>query len=111
MPRRILQGIVVSDKMDKTITVKVERQVMHPLYKKFVKKTKKFKAHDEDNQAKIGEIVNIRECRPLSKHKSFELMQGDELAKSGGKKSAPKKPAPPLLPRPEAEQAQPKKAS
>ena len=111
MPRRILQGIVVSDKMDKTITVKVERQVMHPLYKKFVKKTKKFKAHDEDNQAKIGEIVNIRECRPLSKHKSFELMQGDDVAKSGGKKSAPKKPSPTTAPAPEAEQAEPKKAS
>ena len=111
MPRRILQGIVVSDKMDKTITVKVERQVMHPLYKKFVKKTKKFKAHDEDNQAKIGEIVNIRECRPISKHKSFELMQGDELAKSGGKKSAPKTPTPAPAPASEAEQAQPKKAS
>jgi small subunit ribosomal protein S17 len=66
-------GIVVSDKMDKTIVVKVERQFIHPLYKKTVRKHKKFKVHDENNECKIGDKVMIRECRPLSKDKSWTL--------------------------------------
>ena len=57
MPKRILQGVVVSDKQDKTVVVSVERQVMHPVYKKFVKRSKKFAAHDENNQFKVGDIV------------------------------------------------------
>ena len=77
MPRRVLQGIVVSDKMDKTITVKVERRIMHPLYKKFIRRSKKVHAHDPDNTAKQGDKVRIRECRPISKLKSWELVAGE----------------------------------
>ena len=74
MPKRILQGVVVSDKQDKTVVVSVERQVMHPVYKKIVKKSKKFAAHDENNQYKIGDRVSIEECRPISKHKSWTVI-------------------------------------
>jgi len=74
MPRRVLQGIVVSDKMDKTIVVQVERQVMNPIYKKFVRRTKKYAAHDENNVHKVGETVRIRECRPISKRKRWEVV-------------------------------------
>ncbi|MGC2857080.1 30S ribosomal protein S17 [Novispirillum sp. DQ9] len=75
MPKRILQGVVVSDKGDKTIVVKVERRFMHPLYKKFIRRSKKYAAHDETNVCKIGDVVRIRECRPVSKRKSWELVQ------------------------------------
>ena len=74
MPKRILQGVVVSAKQDKTVVVSVERQVMHPVYKKFVKKSKKFAAHDENNQYKVGDRVSIEECRPISKHKSWTVI-------------------------------------
>ena len=74
MPKRILQGVVVSDKQDKTVVVSVERQVMHPVYKKFVKKSKKFAAHDENNQCKVGDSVSIQECRPISKNKSWTVI-------------------------------------
>jgi len=74
MPKRVLQGVVVSDKQDKTVTVLVERRVMHPIYKKYVRKSKKYAAHDEANVVKEGEIVRIRECRPLSKRKSWEVV-------------------------------------
>ena len=74
MPKRILQGVVVSDKQDKTVVVSVERQVMHPVYKKFVKKSKKFAAHDENNQYKVGDQVSIEECRPISKNKSWTVI-------------------------------------
>lgn len=74
MPKRILQGVVVSDKMDKTVVVKVERRIMHPIYKKFIRRSKKYAAHDETNQFKIGDVVRIRECRPLSKTKSWEVL-------------------------------------
>jgi len=74
MPKRILQGVVVSDAQDKTVVVKVERRFMHPLYKKFIKRSKKYAAHDENNQAKIGDVVRIRECRPISKNKTWELV-------------------------------------
>lgn len=77
MPKRILQGVVVSDKQDKTVVVSVERQVMHPVYKKFVKKSKKFAAHDENNQYKIGDRVSIEECRPISKNKSWTVISSD----------------------------------
>lgn len=76
MPRRILQGIVVSDKMDKTITVLVERRVMHEKYKKYVKKSAKYAAHDEANACKIGDMVEIEECRPISKNKSWKVIVG-----------------------------------
>ncbi len=74
MPKRVMQGVVVSDKMDKTIVVKVERKVMHPLYKKFIRRSKKYSAHDEGNAHKIGDIVRIQECRPLSKSKCWEVL-------------------------------------
>ena len=77
MPKRILQGVVVSDKQDKTVVVSIERQVMHPVYKKFVKKSKKFAAHDENNQYKVGDRVSIEECRPISKNKSWTVISSD----------------------------------
>lgn len=73
MPRRVLQGVVVSDKADKTIVVRVQRRVEHPVYKKYITKSKKFAAHDEQNQFKIGDVVKIRECRPISKTKTWEI--------------------------------------
>ncbi len=75
MPKRILQGVVVSDKQDKTITVRVERRLMHPIYKKFIRRSKKYAAHDEANTAKTGDVVRIRECRPISKNKTWELVK------------------------------------
>ncbi|MBT7357060.1 MAG: 30S ribosomal protein S17, partial [Rhodospirillaceae bacterium] len=69
--------VVVSDKMDKTVTVKVERRFMHPLYKKFIRRSKKYAAHDENNAAKIGDMVSIRECRPISKRKTWEIVGAD----------------------------------
>ena len=74
MPRRVLQGVVVSDKADKTVTVLVERRLRHPVYKKFVKRSKRYHAHDESNKYKIGDMVRIQECRPLSKTKSWEVI-------------------------------------
>ena len=77
MPKRTLRGIVTSDKQDKTATVMVERRVMHPLYKKFVKKSKKFAAHDPENQCKEGDVVDIQECAPVSKNKRFAVVYAD----------------------------------
>jgi small subunit ribosomal protein S17 len=71
MPKRILQGLVVSDKQDKTIVVRVERRVMHPVYKKFITRSKKYAAHDETNQFKVGDVVRIEESRPISKRKCW----------------------------------------
>ncbi len=76
MPKRILQGTVVSDKGDKTVVVKVERRVMHPIYKKFIRRSQRFHAHDESNSYKIGDVVRIQECRPISKLKSWEVIGG-----------------------------------
>ena len=76
MPRRIMQGTVVSDKSDKTVIVRVERRVKHPLYKKFITRSKKFAAHDADNTYKEGDIVRIQECRPISKRKTWEVIVG-----------------------------------
>lgn len=75
MPRRVLTGRVTSDKMDKTITVLIERRIMHPLYKKFIRRSKKYAAHDETNLAKEGDIVSIEECRPISRRKSWLLIE------------------------------------
>ncbi len=77
MPKRVLQGVVVSDKADKTIVVRVERRVTHPLYKKIIRKSKRYHAHDPENSAKAGDKVRIRECRPLSKTKCWELVQDE----------------------------------
>ena len=74
MPKRILTGKVTSNKANKTITVLVERKIMHPMYKKFVTKSKKFSAHDGQNKFNIGDVVNIRECNPISKNKRFEVV-------------------------------------
>lgn len=74
MPRRVLQGTVVSDKGDKTVIVLVERRVMHPVYKKFIKQSKKYAAHDEANAFKIGDTVQIEECRPISKRKRWTVI-------------------------------------
>jgi small subunit ribosomal protein S17 len=77
MPRRILQGLVVSDVNEKTVTVKVDRRFMHPVYKKFIVRSKKYLAHDESNQVKAGQTVRIQECRPLSKRKRWEVVADD----------------------------------
>ena len=74
MPKRILQGVVVSDKNDKTIVVKVERRLRHPVLKKTVRLSKKYHAHDEKNEAKSGDVVRIQETRPLSKQKRWTLV-------------------------------------
>lgn len=74
-------GTVVSNKMTKSITVAVERKVMHPIYGKFIKSTKKFMAHDEDNQCNVGDLVKIMETRPLSKNKRWRLVEILERAK------------------------------
>ena len=75
MPRRVLTGRVTSDKMDKTITVLVDRRVMHPLYKKFIRRSKKYAAHDEANVCKTGDMVRIVECAPISKRKTWTLVE------------------------------------
>ena len=74
MNTRTLQGKVISNKMDKSITVAIERHVKHPIYGKFITRTTKLHVHDETNQCKEGDIVTIRECRPLSKTKSWTLV-------------------------------------
>ena len=74
MPKRILQGIVVSDAQDKTIVVRVERRVMHPVYKKFVTRSKKYAAHDQDNKFHTGDAVQIEESRPISKRKNWVVL-------------------------------------
>ena len=79
MPKRVLQGVVVSDKTDKTIVVKVERRFTHPVLKKTVRRTKNYHAHDEGNVAKIGQTVSIEESRPFSKTKTWKLV-GNETA-------------------------------
>jgi small subunit ribosomal protein S17 len=74
MPKKILSGIVVSDKPNKTITVVVERKYQHPVLKKVIRKKKKYNAHDEKNKFKNGDKVSIRECKPYSKSKKFEVI-------------------------------------
>lgn len=76
MPKRILQGVVVSDANDKTVVVRVERRFTHPLYKKTVRRSKKYHAHDEANAAKTGDKVRIQECAPISKNKCWTLING-----------------------------------
>lgn len=74
MPRRVLQGQVVSDKADKTVTVLVERRVKHPVYKKFLRRSKRYAAHDETNQYSVGQTVVIEECAPISKSKTWKVV-------------------------------------
>ena len=80
MPKRILEGVVVSDKMDKTVVVEVERRVQHPVYKKFIRQSKRYHAHDESNAVKAGETVRIIESRPLSKTKRWVVITEAEQA-------------------------------
>ncbi len=75
MPKRILQGAVVSDANDKTVTVLVERRFTHPHVKKVVRRSKKYRAHDENNSFKVGDVVRIEECRPISKNKSWKVIE------------------------------------
>jgi small subunit ribosomal protein S17 len=87
--RKVREGLVVSDKMDKTVVVAVETRKVHPLYKKAIRVTKKYKAHDENNTCKIGDKVKIVETRPLSKEKSWrvtEIMSKKEMVKTRPKK-------------------------
>jgi small subunit ribosomal protein S17 len=86
MPKRVLQGVVVSDACDKTVIVRVERRVMHPVYKKFINRSKKYAAHDEGNHFHAGDKVSIEESRPLSKRKNWIVLG-----------------APPVEPKPKAE--------
>jgi len=78
---RQLTGVVISDKADKTITVKVERKVKHPTYSKIMKRSTKVHAHDEENMAKVGDVVTVQECRPYSKSKTWKLLsEGQTVA-------------------------------
>ena len=81
MPKRMLQGTVVSDKQDKTVVVRVERRFTHPVLKKTVRRSKKYHAHDEKNEFNVGDLVTIEERRPLSKLKRWEVIQGEKKAK------------------------------
>ncbi|MHA1113232.1 MAG: 30S ribosomal protein S17 [Alphaproteobacteria bacterium] len=74
MPARVLNGTVVSDAAEKTVVVRVDRRVQHPVYKKVIKRSKKYAAHDPENAARVGDRVRIRECRPISKRKSWEIV-------------------------------------
>tara|TARA_B100000676_G_scaffold24507_3_gene22057 strand:- start:8833 stop:9114 length:282 start_codon:yes stop_codon:yes gene_type:complete len=76
---RQLTGVVISDKADKTITVKVERKVKHPTYSKIIKRSTKVHAHDEENLAKIGDVVTVQECKPYSKSKTWKLLPENEV--------------------------------
>ena len=82
MPKRVLQGVVVSDKQDKTVVVKVERRFTHPVMKKTVRRSKNYHAHDETNSAKVGDMVFIQESRPYSKLKTWELVSGGTAGES-----------------------------
>ena len=75
MPKRVLQGTVISDKNDKTVVVKVERRFTHPLFKKTVRRSKHYKAHDEANKHKVGDMVFIEECRPISRDKRWIVIE------------------------------------
>lgn len=94
MPRRVLEGRVTSDKMDKTVTVLVERRFMHPKYKKYISKSTKYAAHDETNSVKEGDTVQIIECAPISKRKSWTVVkEGAAAPTKAEKKATPKKAA------------------
>ena len=81
MPKRILSGVVSSSNSNKTITVSVTRRIKHKLYKKIIRQTKKYHAHDENNSASIGDIVSVKECRPISKTKTWVLVS-DEMSQT-----------------------------
>jgi small subunit ribosomal protein S17 len=81
MPKRMLQGVVVSDKQDKTVVVRVDRRFTHPLFKKTIRRSKKYHAHDETNEFGIGDMVWIEEHKPISKLKHWAVVRGDKKAK------------------------------
>jgi small subunit ribosomal protein S17 len=81
MPKRILQGTVVSDKNDKTVVVRVERRFTHPVLKKTIRRSKKYHAHDEGNAHKVGDVVSIEETKPISKNKRWVVVVGEAAAK------------------------------
>ncbi len=83
MPKRVLTGTVVSDKTDKTVVVSVERKVKHPLYGKIIRRSKKYHAHDEGNAFKAGQTVRIEECAPISKLKTWRVIEGGGTADTG----------------------------
>jgi small subunit ribosomal protein S17 len=89
MSKRILQGVVVSDACNKTVIVRVERRVMHPIYKKFVTTSKKYAAHDADNRHRVGDTVRIEESRPISKRKHWVV-----LGRAGDNAAVPPEPVP-----------------
>jgi small subunit ribosomal protein S17 len=78
MPKRILQGVVVSDKQDKTVVVRVDRRFTHPIYKKTIRRSKNYHAHDENNEFKTGDTVRIEESKPLSKLKRWTVVQDEK---------------------------------
>jgi small subunit ribosomal protein S17 len=84
MPKRVLQGVVVSDKGEKTVIVKVERRFMHPLYKKYIRRSKRYAAHDETNEVTVGMAVRIEECRPISKTKRWVVLGGGAAEAAAG---------------------------
>ncbi|HEX4184530.1 MAG TPA: 30S ribosomal protein S17 [Stellaceae bacterium] len=88
MSKRVLQGIVVSDACDKTVTVRVERRVMHPVYKKFITHSKKYAAHDEHNRFHAGDAVQIEESRPISKRKHWVVLGGPRDSAAAGRGAA-----------------------
>ena len=116
MPKRVLTGTVVSDKGDKTVVVRVERRVKHPLYGKIIKLSKKYHAHDAANEFHVGEIVRIEECAPLSKLKTWTVVDRIGTAKVGSVDiaepeiaAAPEAPAEPSKPAEEKAEKKPAK--
>jgi small subunit ribosomal protein S17 len=95
MPKRVLQGVVVSDACNKTVIVRVERRVMHPVYKKFVSRSKKYAAHDEENRYHAGDAVRIEESRPLSKRKHWIVLVDPGAPPVPPPEAAAEEPAPP----------------
>jgi small subunit ribosomal protein S17 len=89
MPKRILQGVAVKDARDKTVIVRVERRVMHPVYKKFIMRSKKYAAHDENNVFKAGDVVRIEESRPISKRKRWIVVSTNAASADGEAAAAP----------------------
>jgi len=89
MPRRVLQGVVVSDACNKTVTVRVERRLMHPIYKKYIIRSKKYAAHDEENRYRAGDTVRIEESRPISRRKHWIVLGGPEGAEPARRALAP----------------------
>ena len=89
MPKRILQGVAVRDARDKTVIVRVERRVMHPVYKKFIMRSKKYAAHDEHNLAKAGTVIRIEESRPISKRKRWVVLKDGETSAAAPEAAAP----------------------